>query len=111
MTQEALAFGAELSQGYINQLESGKKGFSQTKLQDIADELGVPLVALFEEEATEKTGHYVHEPRKEIKAGKAINKKEFWELFSKLPKSIGEHYMTLIKMELRILEEGNYHLD
>ena len=47
LTQEELALKCGLSQGYINQLESGKRRFTQKSLDIIADTLSIPLMELF----------------------------------------------------------------
>jgi transcriptional regulator with XRE-family HTH domain len=47
MTQEKLALESSLSQGYINQLESGRRRYTQKTLELIADALSIPLVELF----------------------------------------------------------------
>lgn len=41
-TQEEVALRSCLSQGYINQLESGKRMFTQKSLEKIAEALDVP---------------------------------------------------------------------
>ncbi|MBI5186127.1 MAG: helix-turn-helix transcriptional regulator [Nitrospinae bacterium] len=107
LTQEELALESGLSQGYINQLESGKKGFSEGRLLDIAAALGVPISALFEEE--EKKDYCLLEPTKVV--CKKTDKKELWRLFNKLPEHIAEHYMLLMKMEMDILEGKHLTLE
>lgn len=107
LTQEKLALESGLSQGYLNQLESGKKGFSEGRLQDIAAALGVPISALFEEE--EKNDYCSREPRKKV--CQKADKKELWRLFNKLPEHIAEHYMLLMKMEMDILEGKHLTLE
>ena len=41
LTQEELALKSGLSQGYINQIESGKRRFTQKSLELIADALSI----------------------------------------------------------------------
>ena len=53
LTQEEIALESGLSQGYINQLESGKRRYTQKSLELIADALSIPVVELFKEEETE----------------------------------------------------------
>lgn len=45
-TQEALANRSGLSQGYINQLENGKRNFTQKSLELIAGELQMDMYRL-----------------------------------------------------------------
>ena len=50
ITQEGLALKSGLSQGYINQLENGKRRYTQKTLELIAESLSVPVVELFKED-------------------------------------------------------------
>lgn len=100
LTQVKLALKSGLSQGYLNQLERGKKGFSEDRLLNIAEALEVPVSVLFEEE--EKKDSCLMEPQK--KACQKAGKKELLRLFDKLPEHIAMHYVLLMKMELDILE-------
>ncbi len=45
-TQERLAYEAEISKGYLSEIESGKKSPTVRILQKIADTLEVPLSKL-----------------------------------------------------------------
>ena len=54
LTQEELALMSGLSQGYINQLESGKRKFTQKTLSVIAKALELPLYMFFKEEEDER---------------------------------------------------------
>ncbi len=103
ITQEALALKSGLSQGYINQLESGKRRFTQKSLEVIADALEIPLEELFKEEGTRHTSRV-----SELPVGlkryteKPLVKKEFLLLLNELPEHIVEHYLTLLRLERRI---------
>ncbi|HXX79920.1 MAG TPA: helix-turn-helix transcriptional regulator [Thermodesulfovibrionales bacterium] len=97
LTQEELALKSGLSQGYINQLESGKRRYTQKSLELIAGALSVPVIELFRGEETqhatrvsEKTGRY---------EGKRSSRKELLSLLKELPDHVVEHYLTLLKLE------------
>jgi len=104
LTQEELALKSGLSQGYVNQLESGKRGFTQKSLEMIVTALSVPISELFKGDSQntpqirEKTTT-IQEYRK-----KAINPKEFQKLLNDLPAHIAEHYVTLLKLEKKLLD-------
>ena len=63
ITQEELALESGLSQGYINQLENGKRRYTQKCLELIAEALSVHMVELFKEE---EKRHHVSVARKEF---------------------------------------------
>jgi len=100
LTQENVALKSGLSQGYINQLESGKRRYTQKSLDLIAEALSVPVAEFFRDEA-----------RQAVTAGEEIarfdkkrpDKKEFLALLKELPEHIVEHYLTLLKLERDIL--------
>lgn len=88
-----------LSQGYINQLESGKRKFTQKTLTVIADVLNLPLYVFFKEEGKEqkileKAETYIRKP--EVK--------EVFKVLKALPPHIADHYMTLMSIEKDIYE-------
>ncbi|MBI3584152.1 MAG: helix-turn-helix transcriptional regulator [Nitrospinae bacterium] len=96
-TQEELALRSGLSQGYINQLESGKRRFTQKTLELIAEALSIPITELFREGEIPKTpviakknGNY---------GKKRPDKKEFLCLLKELPDHIAEHYLILLRLE------------
>jgi transcriptional regulator with XRE-family HTH domain len=103
LTQEELALKSGLSQGYINQLESGKRKYTQKSLEMIADALSVSEAEMFAEEAkhapivSEKIERYM---------GRRPDKKEFLALLNELPEHIVEHYLTLLKLEKKLLSKG-----
>lgn len=100
LTQEEIALESGLSQGYINQLESGKRRYTQKSLELIADALSIPVIELFKEEQTEYAPFIAEEVERYRK--KRPNKKEFLALLKELPEHIVEHYLTLLKLEREI---------
>ena len=101
LTQENVALKSGLSQGYINQLESGKRRYTQKSLDLIAKALSVPVAELFKDEAlqTITAGEKVARFEK-----KRPDKKEFLALLKELPEHIVEHYLTLLKLERDLLK-------
>lgn len=98
-TQEQLALESGLSQGYINQLESGRRRYTQKTLELIANALSIPLIEFFKEEDK----HSIPVAKKiENSREKPPDKKEFLSLLNKLPDHIVKHYLTLLKMESEI---------
>ena len=57
LTQEETALRSNLSQGYINQLESGKRMFTQKSLELIAKALNIPLIDFFKDEGGADSVH------------------------------------------------------
>ena len=105
LTQEEMALKSGLSQGYINQLESGKRRFTQKSLEMIADTLSVPMAELFQEEKPEHPLFFAEKTEKYRK--KRPDKREFLSLLKELPEDIVEHYFTLLKLEYKIWKKGN----
>lgn len=100
LTQEELALMSGLSQGYINQLESGKRKFTQKTLTVIAEVLNLPLYVFFKEEGKEqkileKAETYIRKP--EVR--------EVFKVLKALPPHIADHYMTLMSIEKDIYEK------
>lgn len=98
ITQEELALMSELSQGYINQLESGKRNYTQKSLGLIANALSIPIIEFFREDeeiplVSEKESSYLK---------KRSYKKEFIQILNDLPEHIVEHYLTLLKLEKEV---------
>lgn len=100
LTQEEIALKSGLSQGYINQLESGKRRFTQKSLELIADALSVPLFKLFTEEETPHAPMVIDEVKRYRKI--RPSKKEFLTLLKELPEDIVEHYLILLKLEKEV---------
>jgi len=104
LTQEELALRTGLTQGYINFLESGKRGYTKKSLEKISKSLSVPIHKLFyEEEGKVPIG--VAEPSKKYRRHKPYHD-EIIDLLDKLPKSVIDHYILLIKTEIEIRSKG-----
>ena len=99
LTQEELALKSGLSQGYVNQLENGKRKYTQKSLELIADALAIPVAEMFKEEGEQRD--VVSEKVVAYKR-KRPDKKEFLVLLNELPDHIVEHYLTLLKLEKKI---------
>ncbi|MCF6153941.1 MAG: XRE family transcriptional regulator [Candidatus Brocadia sp.] len=103
ITQEELALMSGLSQGYINQLESGKRNYTQKSLELIANALSMPIIEFFREEnedipiVSEKEISYLK---------KRSYKKNFIQILNDLPEHIVEHYLILLKLERELLMKG-----
>ncbi len=97
LTQEELANMSGLSQGYVNQLESGKRKFTQKTLCAIAEALDLPLNSFFKEEGEENS---VRE-RPETYARKHTDR-DILKVLKGLPFHIADHYMTLMSIEKEI---------
>lgn len=105
ITQEELALRCGLSQGYINQLESGKRRFTQKSLEKIRESLSVPITELFKGENS-----YQMPVAKEatfIYGKNTVDKKEVLALLKELPAHITEHYLTLMRMEKEIWKDSH----
>jgi transcriptional regulator with XRE-family HTH domain len=103
LTQEALALESGLSQGYINQLENGKRLYTQKSLEMISESLFTPIINFFQGEDVNLKSQKKQE---QDRADKKYNKKELLSLLSNMPDHIIEHYITLIKLEKQVLK-GN----
>ena len=101
MTQEELALKSGLSQGYINQLENGKRNYTQKSLELIASALSVTVIDLFKEKGLEQAVSIAE--KSEIYQKKRSYEKEFQVLLSNLPEPIASHYLTLLKLEWEML--------
>ncbi|MBI5748175.1 MAG: helix-turn-helix transcriptional regulator [Nitrospinae bacterium] len=105
LTQEELALRSGLSQGYINQLESGKRKFTQKSLVLIADALSVPMTEFFGEREISKTLKAKEKVETYGKMGRPTIK-EFAAILKKLPPHIVEHYLILLRLEKKIWGNG-----
>ncbi len=97
---------SELSQGYINQLESGKRNYTQKSLGLIANALSIPIIEFFREDeeiplVSEKESSYLK---------KRSYKKEFIQILNNLPEHIVEHYLTLLKLEKEVLMKNKRNI-
>ncbi|MBP8666472.1 MAG: helix-turn-helix transcriptional regulator [Syntrophaceae bacterium] len=102
MTQEALALESGLSQGYVNQLENGKRLYTQKSLEMIADALDTPIIEFFHEEDIKPENK---KTKKRDRADKKHYKKELLSLLSSMPEHIIEHYINLVKLEKKIIKD------
>lgn len=101
LTQEELALRCDLTQGYINFLENGKRGYSRESLMKIADALGIPISQLFEEKRKEKGQIHITETSPVYGKRSSIYD-EIVSLLNKLPDSAVDHYKMLLKAEVTI---------
>ncbi len=106
LTQEEVALRSGLSQGYINQLESGKRMFTQKSLEQIAKALNFPIADLFREKTVESV--IVSEDTAEFNQKKPPSKKEILALLTDLPPRLKKHYFSLLKLEKELW--GKYQL-
>ena len=99
LTQEELALKSGLSQGYVNQLENGKRKYTQKSLELIADALAIPVADMFKEEGEQRD--VVSKEIARYKK-KRPDKNEFLALLNELPEHIVEHYLVLLRLEKKI---------
>lgn len=107
LTQEGLALKSGLSQGYINQLENGKRKYTQKTLELIAEALCVNesdllVINLTEEKTITKNELTDTEKRKRFI-------KDLRNLLRDMPIHALEHYVKLLTLEkeLQRRESGN----
>lgn len=103
MTQEELALKSGLSQGYINQLENGKRNYTQKSLELVAIALSVPMIDLFREKGIDLA--IVVAENTEVYQKKRGYEKEFQALLKDLPESVANHYLILMKLERELLRK------
>ncbi|MEK7851713.1 MAG: helix-turn-helix transcriptional regulator [Deltaproteobacteria bacterium] len=104
LTQEELALRSGLSQGYINQLENGKRKFTQKSLELVSKALSAPIMEFFREKDA-FPAPLVKEEMAEY-GGKPRQIDELTELLKALPAHIVEHYLTLLNMEIELQRKG-----
>lgn len=97
LTQEGLALKSGLSQGYINQLENGKRKYTQKTLELIAEALCVNVPDLLimnqsKEEYITKNEMTDTEKRKRFT-------KDLRNMLHDMPINALEHYVKLFKLE------------
>ena len=103
ITQEELAFRCDLTQGHINYIENGKRGFTKKSLEKIAKALGVQTSLLFEK--GKEPSAKVAEPV--IAYGKRSRiYNEIAALLDKLPDAVVNHYKTILSAEVAIRKKG-----
>lgn len=107
-TQEELALSSGLSQGYINQLENGKRNFTQKSLERIACELHVDMYRLLMEgDIKSLTVLNSFTPPCAFKRDcdrykgndNLPSSEEFMSLLERLPKNVRERYYRLLVIE------------
>lgn len=108
ITQEELALRSGLSQGYINQLELGRRNYTQKSLELIADSLSQPVIEFFTDVLEGPKRSKVSEKPKEYQSPKSY-KKELLAVLNSLPDPVIEHYLTLMKMEREMLRGKTDH--
>lgn len=106
ITQEELALKSGLSQGYVNQLENGKRRYTQKTLELIADSLSIPIIEFFKEKDKRRTVSKAEDVEISI-AKKRAYKRDFPLLLKGLPDHIIEHYMSLLRLEKELLKRTN----
>ena len=107
LTQEGLALKSGLSQGYINQLENGKRKYTQKTLELIAGALCVNVSDLLVMNLTEEKTITKKELTDTEKRKRFI--KDLRNLLRDMPINTLEHYVKLVKLEkeLERRETGN----
>lgn len=100
ITQEELALRSGLTQGYINFLENGKRGYSERSLEMIAQALGMQISGLFEEK-TEKAPTAVEEPPQPYGKRRRVYD-TIISLLDRLPTPVIDHYRILLQAEIEI---------
>lgn len=98
LTQEELALRCDLTQGYINFLENGKRGYTKKSLAKITKALNIHISQLFEEKGVR---NYVAEPLTTYGKRSHIYD-EIIALLDKLPNNVVEHYRALLMAEIGI---------
>jgi transcriptional regulator with XRE-family HTH domain len=103
LTQEELALQSGLSQGYINQLENGRRRYTQNCLELIATALSASVVELFAEKkpgrvSVVREGFDIYKIKHPSKSG-------FIALVNELPRHIVEHYFILMSLEKEMLRK------
>ncbi len=100
MTQEELSLRCDLTQGYINFLENGKRGYSEKSLERIAHALGVQISELFVEKG-EKATDMVAEPNPPYGKRRRVYD-NIIDLLNKLPTPVIDHYRIILQAEIDI---------
>ncbi len=103
MTQEELALKSGLSQGYINQLENGKRNYTQKSLELVAVALSVPMIDLFREKGIDLAIAVAE--KTEVYQKKRGYEKDFQALLKDLPEPVANHYLILMRLERELLRK------
>ena len=104
ITQESLALKSGLTQGYINFLENGKRGYSEKSLEKIANALGIQISGLFEERTREEPAIVAEQP---VSYGK--RRRLYYtiiNLLEQLPTPVVDHYRVLLNAEVEMRNKG-----
>ncbi len=104
ITQEELALRCGLTQGYINFLENGKRGYSEKSLEKVARALGVQISELFEEKVDKAPTLVAEGPRPYGKRRR--NYDTIITLLDKLPSPVIDHYRIILQAEIEIRSKG-----
>lgn len=103
LTQEELALRCDLTQGYINFLENGKRGYSQKSLTRIAKAFDIDVSRLFESKESDRfkvaDNMTTYGKRKRLY-------EEIIALLDKLPDAVANHYKTILSAEVAIRNKG-----
>src|SRR3989339_504937 len=105
ITQEDLALKSGLTQGYINFLENGKRGYSERSLEKIANALGIQISELFEEKIKEEPIVVAEQPQLYGKRRRLYD--TIINLLEKLPTPVIDHYRILLKAEVEMRNKGS----
>ena len=105
ITQEDLALRSGLTQGYINFLENGKRGYSERSLEKIANALGIQISGLFEEKIKEEPTVVAEQPPLYGKRRRTYD--TIINLLEKLPTPVIDHYRILLKAEVEMRNKGS----
>ncbi|MCF6148823.1 MAG: helix-turn-helix transcriptional regulator [Candidatus Kuenenia sp.] len=103
ITQEELALRCNLTQGYINFLENGKRGYSEKSLEKIAHALGIMISELFEEKGEKASTIIAEQPQPYGKRRRIYD--NIIDLLDKLPTSVIDHYRIILQAEIEIREK------
>ena len=105
ITQECLALKSGLTQGYINFLENGKRGYSERSLEKIANALGIRVSGLFEEKTKEEPSIVAEQALSYGKRRRSYD--VILSLLEKLPAPVIDHYKILLEAEVEIRNRGS----
>ena len=103
LPQEELALRCDLTQGYINFLENGKRGYSQKSLAKIAKAFDIDVSRLFESKESDRfkvaEGMTIYGKRKGLY-------EEIIALLDRLPDAVVSHYKAILSAEVAIRNKG-----
>lgn len=108
ITQEDLALKSGLTQGYINFLENGKRGYSERSLEKIANALEIQISGLFEEKTREEPSIVAEQPLLYGKRRRIYD--TIIGLLERLPTPVVDHYRVLLKAEVEMRNKDSVDL-